>query len=390
MGSAPIWNWMLARSSDMSIIAELSSITSRSITPQLNAAESASFTISVLDQAAPLIQKVSTCIRCFRDGNEVWSGPVWTKAPSGARAQMQVGCVGWFEGFNHRLLKTNSNNPDTDPNGAGTATATSIQYTAMDQCAIAADLVSRTIYDADSQGAPNYVSLGSVPSNTQSRNLVVQQYQNIGQQLTTLSQLEAGFDFRVDPTTRQFNMYYNPVWPVGGPYTVQGRGQVRPNAIWGFKKGPDNLADVRPTEDADKIGNEVYAVGQYATGEGSWPGSIQTLGLFTTQSSISDQVTTEVLTAFAQAQATTNAYGITVYSFDQMPSGTPSVLTPFVDFDIGDFGYLMANYGSIQIPDPAANFSGPQPVRIFAFTLNISDESVETVTNFQTVFTQVA
>jgi hypothetical protein len=232
--------------------------------------------------------------------------------------------------------------------------------------------------------------MGQTPANTQTRNFTVQRFANIGQQITTLSQLEAGFDFRVDPMTRQLNLYYNGIWPVGGPYTVNGRGQVRPNALFGFKQGPNNLSDIRPTEDASKIENEVYAVGQYAVGEGEWPGSIQTLGLFTSQTSISDQVTTDVLTAFAQGEATTNAYGITVYSFDQLPSGSPSSLNPFVDFDIGDFCYLVSNYGSIVIPPPGSGFSGPQPVRIFAFTVGISDEGVETVTNFQTTFTSTA
>jgi hypothetical protein len=377
------WNWYLGNSYTMEPIAPLSNATNRSLTLALDSQESASFSLDVRDPASALVQKHATCLLAVRNGKQVWSGPVLTKKSvlGEGQDQMQVGCVGWFYRPNNWLLKCGTLAPPNNP----TTTATSQAYQEVDQCAVVADLISRGIYDSNSKGAPSFITLGQVPINTQLRNITYQEYQNIGQAITTLSQLEAGFDFAIDPVARTFDMYYDPIWPIGGPYTVQGRGQVRPNLLWGYQIGPANLATLTVSDDGSQVENEDFAVGQYGTGYGYDSDSWATYGLMSAQSSLSNVTVTQILAAYAQAEVDVKANGIVIYSFDQMPyGGTSKAYAPFDDFDIGDFGYIMANYGSVIVPPLGS--AGPQPVRVFAFTVGIDDNGIEQCTAFQTTY----
>lgn len=385
------WEWYLGRSSDFTRIGSLQNASSKQITLALNNREAAGLTISPLDPIYPKIQPVTTCLLAYRNDLLAWTGPCWTDTammPSDG-SPAQINFLGWFELLNHFLLKCNG----TGAQGSTTGIATALQvtYPAIDQCAIAADLVGRAVFDAQFHGAPMYVQMGSQPAATQPRNITYQAYANIGQSIAQLSQIESGFDFRVDPTTRLFNIYYDPIWPQGGPYTVNGRGQIRPQAIFGYHWGRQNVAKLTRTRDASTLENDVFAIGQLGgVGEGYEPGSQSLYGMFESQTSLSDVIQEPVLQAYAQAEATTNSMPRVIYTFDQQPLGkTPdgkfTALQPFVDFDIGDFVSLRSDYG-ILVPDPVSNVQGHQPVRVFAFTVNVSDEGVESVTNIQTTF----
>src|ERR1700752_4265990 len=304
------WNWVLGNSADLSAIGLLSAAQNRKINVALNDRESAGFTLSLLDPLAEQIEPINKCVLCYRNGKLVWSGPIYTLEKIIPDMIVNVGCLGWYEFVNHWLLKTGANfstsQGTTYNTNSTTATTQSYNSTNLpnDQCAIAADLFMRAQIDAAQNLALFPLGLGAVPTNTQPRQITYQQYQNIGQAISALSNIEAGFDFHVDPVTRLFNIYYDPIWPVGGPYTVNGRGQVRPNAIFGYHWGPANIARLTETTDATSLINDAYAVSQYGTGAGFDAASQAQYGMFSEQLSVTDvaAIQTPVLKAYAQIE----------------------------------------------------------------------------------------
>lgn len=384
------WDWYLARTRDMQIIEGLPNAKGRKLTLALNDRESANFTLSMFEPAAPKIKAISTCLLAYRNNKLTWSGPIWTVSKKIPDMSVQVGCLGWFEFLNHYLLKTGSLVP-AGYGDSGVMTATSLQFAGIDQSIIAANMLQRGIVDAQQGlgtipgGAPVFVNLGSVPFTGFTRNITYQEFKNIGQAITELAQMESGFDFRVDPATRQFNIYFTPVGPAGT--TINGRGKVQPNALFAYKTGVANIQNLSENEDGSTVQNDVFAVGPYGVGIGYDYGSQNDYGIFSSQASLSDVTQAPVLNAFANAEAITNARPRKIWTFDQMPYlKGGSAMQPFIDFDIGDFCNLISNYGII-LPDPSTGLK-TQPIRIFGFTVNVSDEGVEQVTNFQTAYQQ--
>jgi hypothetical protein len=398
---AALWEWYLGRSSDLSIIHALPNAHSRSIKLALNDRESASFQLSLFDANAADVRPVSTCVLCYRNKNLVWSGPIWTVQNVMPNATMQIGCLGWFELLNHWLIHTGNLMPAGYQPPSGTMTSTTLSYTNIDQCAIIQSLMQLRADDAalNDNNAPLFVTAAPSAPNTGSngvRTIVYNEYENLGQAITTMSQLEYGFDFRVDPTirSRPLNMYFNPIWPLSGAASVNGRGQVRPNAVFGYRWGPANLATLTQTIDPSYLTNHVIAMGLFGSASAVDVGSQLQYGNFLTQASLSAVTQQAILQAYAGAEVAINSQPRVIYTFDQQPlSAESSVLQPFgVDFDIGDFCYLASNYGLIVPPGVAGGKqtdiapSGTQPVRIFGYTVNISDEGVEQVQGIQTNF----
>jgi len=391
VGTAVDWDFWLGRSSDMSRIVPLQNAHARSITYALNDRESASFQISVFDDAYPYLDREYTCLLAYRNKKLKWSGPILTISDQMPNATVDVGCVGWFEHLNHLQLYTGNLGPNPSaPNSGwstqGQMTATTLYYNAIEQCQLGADLVGLSIQATQQiDHAPVFVTLGSVPNSGLTRNITYQEFTPIGQSLQKLSQMEAGFDFRVDPVTRQINMYYDPVGPPGT--TVRGRGQVRTNAIFGYHCGPWNIGSLSRSFDRSKIANRVFGVGQYGIGTAIDQASADQYGVWASQSSLSDVVQEEILTAFAASEVATLSQPTIIYTFDQMPlAAGSSTLQPFDDFDIGDYCFLASNYGILIPPGGPKAAGNYQPVRIFSFKINISDEGVEAVQQIQTSY----
>jgi hypothetical protein len=377
------WRWYLGRSSNLELLGELDGARSRKLNLALNNPEAASFSISVLDPVAALIEELSTCLVAYRNGVRMWTGPVWTVGDELPEGITEVSCIGWFELLNHRILKCGPNAPATMP----TTTATSMTYTETDQTAIMAELFLRTLLDGSFLN-PN-IFLGSVPStvaNGGSRNITYQQGQNLGQAISTMANVENGFDFRLDPNTLLFNMYYGDVAPDIPGTTINGRGQDRPNTVFGYNWGPSNIKQFKRTGDASKVINDAYVLGQYGLGAQQEPGSISEYGKFSSLTSLSDVVSDTILEAYAAAEVAVHSQPQKIYTFDMLPyRGVGDVPQPFIDYDIGDMGRLGVNKGRVVIPAPGS--ASALPVRIFAFELEISDEGVEYVKNMQTVYT---
>lgn len=381
------WRWYLANSRNLELLGELDAAQSRKIQLALNGSEQASFMINTLEPVAELINPLSTALAAYRNGKLVWTGPVWTISEGLPENSVNVSCIGWFELFNHRLLKCGPNAPPTMP----TTTALAQTYANVDQTAIMAELILRTI--ADSPFLNPNIRVGQVPStvfNGGSRNITYQQFQNIGQAITTMANVENGFDFRVDPVTLAFNMYYELIAPDIPGATLRGRGKHRPNTVFGYKWGPENLAKIARTIDGSKVINDAYALGQYGLGYQGEARSIEQYGKLTAETSLSGVVSSTILAAYAAAQVIVYAQPQTIYTFDVLPyHSLQDVPQPFEDFDIGDMVHLGAQYGRFEVPILGSSTTA-FPVRMFSFEVEISNDGVEQTKNVQTVYTTSA
>lgn len=339
----------------------------------------------MLEDVAPKIDELSTCLLAYRNGKLTWSGPVWTVDDSLPDGSTNVACVGWFELFNKRILKCGPNAPSSMP----TTTAIAQTYAGEDQTAIMSDLIVRTLLDSPFLN-PN-IRVGSVPAtsfNGGERNITYQQFQNIGAAILNMANVENGFDFRLDPVTMLFNMYYSLVAPDVPGMTIRGRGQHRPNTVFGYKWGPANLQKLKRFKDGSKVVNDEYVLGQIGSGSQIDPGSVEEYGKFSAQASLSDVVSQTILAAYAAAQVAIYSQPQSIYTFDAMPYSTEiDVPQPFVDYDIGDVVGLGSRYGRVNIPELGSSKSA-LPVRIFAFDVEIGEEGQEEVKNVQTVYAQ--
>lgn len=396
--SAPVtWDWYIASPvfidnvfQGFRNIGALKTAQNRVINLGLDSVESAAFTVSVLDDIADAIwqQTLINCLVCYRDGDIAWSGPLWTTKPTinATTDTLDVTCVGWFQYLIGRLLKCGvyGSNPMVGP--TSTTSGTTHSYVAEDPTAIAIDLFLRTNFEY-----PLPISLGNIQPNPNGIqwNVTYQELQNIGQAIQTLSNVEGGFDFRVDPATLQLDLYYA---PVKAGTTVYGRGVDRPNAVFQM---PGNLSELAPTEDASVVVTQMTVLDQLSNlsqfpAPGEVTSSILAYGSWQGTQSLSDITSPTITTAYAESEVLALSAPETIWIFTPLGvHGDTNVPQPLVDYDIGDFVRLQANYGCVQVPSTGSP-PGPAPVRMFAFTINISTEGLETITNVQTTYQQAS
>jgi len=139
------------------------------------------------------------------------------------------------------------------------------------------------------------------------RNLTYQIYQNIGQAITDLSNIEGGFDFEVNPVTRALDIYYGTV-KTGS--TIFGRGVNRPEVVFGYRWGPSNLSNASRTTDGSKLMNQETATGRYGTGQQTDTASVATYGLYEEQQTLSEVVDVNVLDAEWSAEDSPTFHGL--------------------------------------------------------------------------------
>lgn len=383
------WKFLLARTSDLQPLGDLTVAKNKKLQLQLNLPGRFDFTIRGTQPIASQIVEHSTCVLAIRNGKLVWSGPVFNTDDELPDDTCQCTALGWFEILNHRLLMTGVLAPSTMPS----TDATSLTYAQVDQGAIAVDLLVRT----NSQW-PSLINPGSIASSGTFglRTLTVQQFQNIGQQIQQLSTFDFGYDFDIDPASRELNIYFG---NVKANTTIYGRGQDQPKVIFGFRWGPSNLLKIGRVTDGTKTADQVFTLGQYGVGfvpDLSMGPTAQILrnGLLQDQVSLS-QVPGAVggtpipqaafLTAYAAAEVSVRGDPQQIFNLTPRPfTGDKSVPEPLVDYGLGDIVYFGSNYGRIKIP---ASGTTPQAMRIFGMTFSPDDQGVERLDSFQGVMT---
>lgn len=408
---AVMWDWWLCNTSDMSQITQLN-VHNKSLQVQLDSCGKATGWVHLLDDASEAIVIHQTALRLDRNEETVWSGPIWQANDSSAASsgqeegqdQCQITAMGWFNtlggqsGQNGRLVHTGAEFQAmlSGPNGVawaaqngaytplGIDTAVELAYDAIEfpqttDAGIIFDLLNRANIDS-----PTLITPGDIFGSPVQRNLTLQRFQNVGQEIQQLINVEAGVDFHIDPVTRHMHLYGPGA--SSSPMIDTGRGQDRgKGTIFTY---PGNCISVGRTGDGTQTQNRMEAVGQYAVGRADDVASQSLNGLLEDNAQLSEVVDPNILVAYAQAEVAVKAFPWTIITFVPRAIMTddvtksPGVPRPFDDYDLGDIVYCTINRG----PRLQVGVVNPQPVRLFGWTMDISDDGVEKVTSIQTTF----
>jgi hypothetical protein len=349
---------------DLEKLGPLTGVTQQTCTVTRNRAGSASFVLRTnSDSAKEILDRVDLndvrgtvrkCIKVRRTdskGNKktIWSGPIWGIQGSLDQGTMTVSCVGWLESLVKKILYSTQ---DFSNKGYGTP-ADEIAFALMR--VINGQYLSR----ANIPDAPLWVKEGSVFGGPL---LPRNRYYTIGQQLgdalQNMSDVEAGYDYMVDPDTRELNLYN---WNY---YST------REDVIFGYRKGPDNLKTFSWTEDASQTCNSMIVISQGApVGPIYDADSQRDYGVFEEYNTLSGAQQT-ILAAYAGAELAIRSVPLLTYSVAPYSNSSPKI---FEDYDIGDAAYLSAEKDYFKLER--------QKIRIFGATLNFDDNGNEQVSS---------
>ena len=240
-------------------------------------------------------------------------------------------------------------------------------YTATQACTIVSNIITDINADASSG-----ITVGLAPS-TVTRTRTYKKYDNVGRAIQELSDIENGFDWTINPTTKVLDMYSS-------------RGSAKPNVHFGYRAGPDNLISVGRTIDASSLANYVVATGKYGSGISSDASSISSYGVYEDVVSIGDFASSDynsTLLAVSGAEVLLRKQPRQIFSIVPKPipatggavSATPE---PFTDYDLGDTVYFSGKLGRLTVEN--------QAVRVFGLSISIDDNGVERVGEIKMVY----
>lgn len=348
-----IWKFELLRSSDKKRLFELKQARERTLALGLNKAGAFNFTVPLEDSRTEQIQETKTAVAIYRDGKEVWSGPVWTVQENTPNT-VQVGCVGWLQTLEKRISK-----PEW---GSANASGSSLIYAGVDAGFIPTDLIARSNQDAGA--SPCYVFPGNYEI-TQPRSRTYAPFINLLDEINALSQIESGFDMLVDPITRKLNIYAK----------LQ---TIRPQLFFDYGKNVDSVAR---NSDSSRICNRMIAYSAAGRAQVDDLISQNEYGVFEEAVSLADVTDISILQAYAAAEIAVRSRPLRISTFTPRPFSSQNPNDPriYEDFNIGDIGYLNINKGRLKL--------SKQAVRIFSAAIGFNDDGTESITSIQTTST---
>lgn len=290
-------------------------------------------------------------IVCAKNKTDVWSGPIWTKSEDFAAQKITLGAVGWFQ-----LLMKRYN------------TESDLTYNDTNQGQLAFNLLGvANAQTVESVVRPTGIVAGTNTSTQTYTSKTFARWQNIGEEIINLTQVESGFDFVIDPVTREMNITN---WDDFIDNT---------DAVFGFNFGPNNVINVTRETNADDLKNQYYVAGQYGIAEAHDVStvSIDKYGLHQGVEQINEIPDTALLGAIANAELAINENPRITINFDPKTEGTQQNIPKlFEDYNLGDKIYLHA------VQHGAENVN--MAIRVFAVTLDIDENGNEKVSSLQT------
>lgn len=358
------WKFVLARTADLAPLYELTKAKQKTITWTLNRPGKLSFSINGTLASAAGISALSTCVLAYKGDTICWSGPVWSIDEAIPGDTMNVQCVGWQELLNHRLVAPKQE--------------WFSYYSVYDAGTVASALLSL----ANDQFA-SLITMGTVQA-TQFRTRAYKRFQNIGQEIQALSDVEAGYDIEITPDTRTMN-----VWSFMG-------NDLRSSVAFGYLTGPGhNLASVQRQISSDKTVNRMYVMGDSTAVQVDDPPSQALYPMFEEQvqlpgvndnsqqqsfTYVPGATASTLLQAYANAEMLIRDQPLVIYNIVPMPAdNTTRVPRLFVDYGLGDIVKFSAKHGRFNVQNKAA--------RVFSITVSIDENGVEKVTSLQTTAT---
>ena len=368
--SLPEYSWILCQSpsrfdpfAPLVKVGDLHSAKNRQYQLVRNRAGSASFSLRTNDDLVPEILDnidlgdvrgtVRHCIRIRRNGVDIWSGPIWGIQGDLDAGTIQFSCVGWLEEAQKRILWTTQ---DYSNSGAGTR---------ADTIALPPGLLN-TI-NAQDPVHPLLIQPGTATGDFTAypRNRYYPWGQTVlGPALQELSDIEAGFDYVVDPVTRAVNL------------STWDQFANRTDIKLGYSWGPNNLKNVTWQEDAAQTCNfmgitSLGAVPVYVND----PTSEDQYGLFEELNSISN-ANISLLQPYGVAELVIRSRPLVTYTLTPSPTLQNEGPRLFDDYQIGDKIYWSARKDHFQVLN--------QAIRVFGATIQLDDNGNETITALQT------
>jgi hypothetical protein len=313
------WRYFLADSKSLEIIGELGEAKSRTLGTDINKSGNASCTYPLDAPYAEFIWPWRTALIVMFDDDWFWSGPISMRTRQWASGKVVINAIGWFEKVMRRIV--------LELDG--------LAYTNMDAGAIAFALLDYANSVGDTLVRPGIFEGSQVRTRTYVRDA------NIGQEIMNLAELEAGYDWYVDPVTRRLNI-------------VERRGALREDVVWyavqdgevveydGHRRASsgNNLADVQDVADGTTVVNQIF------------------------------------LDAYANGEMVYRAQPKTTYQLTPKSNADERVPRFKIDFDLGDTMPLVCKRGTMEIVG--------EHVRAFGVDLDIQDNGVAHISRLQT------
>ncbi len=339
------WQVFLIESDDTSNrLADISAdCRNKNFQLSLNRAGTFGFNMPLSTDFYEYLEPLKHGVMVSKNGNIVWSGMIWDKVETlSSPKSIEISCVGWFEILNYRYILAD------------------LTYTGQNAGAIAYGLLGLANFERDT-----WISSGTNTS-TPTRTITYEAFTNIGESIIELSDMEAGFDFTIDPVTRVMDIVeYNDY-------------NDNTEAVFGFNWGPENTASFQRSILGSEARPQIIVVTEDSATTADNTTFQTNYQLLTEIITVETQDST-LIDAIANAEVATRGESRVVLNFSPLSeSGAQNVPEFFEDYNIGDKVYVSAVEEYVEIDN--------LPVRIFGITLSIDELGVEKVTSLQTTF----
>lgn len=362
--ASPTWKFILANSSDLSAISDVQGAWDKTLNLIHNRSGNASLRVRMDDPIWSGIEPIKHCIIAYRNAVPMWSGPIWTMEESLPENRMTINAAGWFELLHRRVLRQDVAYGPLVGGVPSEITGGAIVFdAAVGTPGTAGYYPGGLLTQANAQRS-TWITAGS-NDDQMLRKITFERGQNIGEAITSLTDIEAGFDFKIDPLTRVMTITN---WDAYN--------DLREEVTFGYNWGPSNLQSFGRVFDSSTMLNRMTAMGSYGGGLAEDIDSQNDYQLFEEITSLSEVVDPNVLLGYAGAEVVLRRTPRVVYSiapFPWVPGRTPE---PFADYNVGDMVSFTAKH------EPRVSIQN-QAVRIFGMSVNITNEGNEKISSLQ-------
>lgn len=392
--SSATWKFVLARSRDLHSLGELTQARERQLSLTLNRSGSASFNVPMSDALGSQIYPIEYAIKAYRQGSQglklVWSGYVNTVEEDALNDRMSINCVGWYDRLAKRLLMKDTDlfeNVDDSAiakamlahANAGLADGEFPAATSSAPMPVAPEGDYTVSWPAGSSpNTPTWLKWGgTLPDEGRHGPTLYEpalrtvpplpHFQTVIQtQIQSLSDVENGYDWHIDPATREFLIYRH-------------RRVDRPEVVFGYRFGPANIAQFNRSIDGSSMANFGIATADKIAPQGYLDpeGRQRYYGPFEEIYSLSGgNVSEDTMRQYVVGEITLKSDPRQIFMLTPFNwTAENSVPEPFVEYDIGDQVSLVAQ----QPP----RISIEKQVRVFGISVAIDPEGNEKLGQLQ-------